>query len=124
MAEEVGDGAACAEAFRAGVEASAADREYWRESEGIEIDSVGLEGEYPETELAVVFPPVPAKLFGKGQFDCQFGYRVRIWPAEYTDPEHEARFWSMFFGEFLGKDLRARPIWYGPCDPQEVTWLT
>jgi hypothetical protein len=115
------------EAFRAGVETSAGNRDRWRDGEGIEIEAVFLDGAYPETRLAVVFRAVNSRRtrFGQPTDDCRFGYRVRIWPAEYTDPSEEAYFWAIYFMEFLGTTRAG----YGPvrgldpCDPSRINWL-
>lgn len=115
------------EAFRAGVEESAANRDLWRDGDGIEIEEVLLEGAYPDTRLAVVFRAVESRKvrFGQPTDDCRFGYRVRIWPAEYTDASQEAYFWAVYFTEFLGTN----PAGYGPlrgvtrCDPGQINWL-
>jgi hypothetical protein len=114
------------EAFRAAVEKSARNRN-WRDTEGIEIEQVFLDGVYPETRLAVVFRAVTSRTskFGQPTGNCRFGYRVRIWPAEYTDASEEAFFWSVYFMEFLGTN----PAGYGPvrgvtpCDPTRINWL-
>ena len=109
--------------YRVAVEKSASDRDRWRQLDGIEIESVTLEHKYPDTELAVVFRPVPAERFGERHYDCRFGYRVPVWPAEYPDTEEEAYFWRIYFGEFLGTSGKASPIWDGPCDPDRINWL-
>jgi hypothetical protein len=125
MAKEVGgDPKAYEEGLRRAVEDSASHREYWRKLEAIEIESVFTEGEYPDTRLAVVFRPVTGIVGRDPSSDCRFGYRVEIWPAQYADPETEADFWSIYFQEYIGKSRRARRVWEGPCQPDEVDWLT
>jgi hypothetical protein len=116
--------AAFEEALRATLERRFADRDLWRRLEGIEVESVILDGSYPETTLSIVFRPVPNDDLGARQFDCRFGYRMPIWPAEDANPKGEASAWIMYLGEFFGTDGRAQPVWHGPCDPDEVTWLT
>jgi hypothetical protein len=124
MAEELSTSVAVyEEALRSALESDFSDRERWRKLEGIEMESVTVDGDYPDTTLSIVFSPVPNDDLGERQFDCRFGYRVPIWPAEDSNPEGEARALIIYFGEFLGTDGRARPIWHGPCDRTEVTWL-
>jgi hypothetical protein len=55
------------EAFRAAVEESARNRDFWRDAEGIVIEEVSLDGTYPDTRLIVIFRAVPSRRvhFGK-----------------------------------------------------------
>jgi hypothetical protein len=115
------------EALRESVEKSASNRDRWRDGEGIEIEEVFLDGVYPDTRLGVVFRAVTSRTtrFGQPTDNCRFGYRVRIWPHEYTDASEQAFFWSVYFMEFLGTN----PAGYGPlrgvtpCDPTRINWL-
>jgi hypothetical protein len=115
------------EAFRAAVQESARNRDFWRDAEGIVIKEVSLDGTYPDTRLIVVFCAVPSQKvrFGQPSANCRFGIRWRIWPAEYTDPATEASFHDIYFAEFLGTNRAG----YGPvrgvspCDPNRINWL-
>lgn len=109
--------------YRAVVAESASRKDHWVKLEGIDIEAVRLQQQYPHTELAVVFRPVRDERRRERQFHCRFGYRDAIWPAQETDPAHEAGFWEIYFMEFVGTDPRARPIWEGPCDPEAINWL-
>jgi hypothetical protein len=115
------------EALRAAVERSASNHDHWRDSEGIRIERVSLDGAYPDSNLVVLFRAVRSLTtsYGQPQGDCLFGIRWPIWPAEYDDPEAAARAHDVYFGEHLGTepaaDLRLRGA--KPCDPDQVNWL-
>jgi hypothetical protein len=115
------------EAFRTAVERSAARHDFWRDIEGIRIDSVSLDGAYPDTNLVVVFRSVtsPTQPFGEARPDCRFGIRWPIWPAESDDPELEAREHDIYFMEHLGTEPSAYLKLRGthPCEPDSVNWL-
>ena len=108
------------------VRRSSHNREPWRDGEGIRIEEVRLEGTYPDTQLVLLFrAEASTKIhFGTPTADCMFGYRSRIWPAEYTDPEEEAYFFDVYFMEFLGTNSRAFVVRGArPCDPNAINWL-
>jgi hypothetical protein len=114
------------ERLRDAVRRSAERRDTWRDGDGIEFEEVSLDGSYPDTRLVRVFRAVESRKFGFGKptADCRFGARVRIWPAEYADPDQEAFFHDIYFMEFLGKNARAHMVrGTHPCDPATINWL-
>jgi hypothetical protein len=115
------------ERLRDAVRRSAAHREHWRDTNGIEFEDVSLHGSYPETRLVVVFRAVESSKIGFGlpAADCRFGRRSRIWPAEYASPDSEAGFYGVYLAEFLGTDPRADVVRGArPCDPDTINWLS
>ncbi len=122
-----GDPRAYEEAFCAAVERSAMKHDYWRELEGIRVESVSLSGAYPVTKLVKVFRPVLSPSFRSRNpsADCRFGIRWPIWPAEYKDPEEEAIFHDVYFMEALGTEASVYEKLNGtkPCDPARINWL-
>jgi hypothetical protein len=115
------------ERLRDAIRHSADDREYWRDTNGIEFQEVALDGSYPETRLVVVFRAVASSNIGfrLPAADCRFGRRTRIWPAEYASPDSEAGFYGVYLAEFLGTDPRAHVVRGArPCDPGTINWLS
>lgn len=128
MAEDLDqDARSYEEALRAAVERSASNHEYWRNSEGIRIESVALDGAYPNSQLVVLLRAVRSRTawHGEPKTDCLFGIRWPIWPADYDDPEAEARWHDMYFQEHLGTEPAAYLRLRGsrPCDPDGINWL-
>jgi hypothetical protein len=116
------------EALRAAVERRAADSsEVWRDLEGIRIERVSLDGDYPDSRLVVLFRAVASESapIEAAKANCRFGIRWPIWPAEYDDPETEASFHEIYFKEFLGTEPKAYLKLRGPraCDPDAINWL-
>jgi hypothetical protein len=114
------------EGFREAVAGEIPDDGYPPNYEGIRIEEVRLEGQYPNTEVVRIFRRFSTKprAPNPGDPDCYFAYGHKIWPAEDTHLGEATRLLSMYFdeaeNEFFDRVYRRKT----PCERGELIWLT
>jgi hypothetical protein len=89
--------------------------QFWERHANVTVESIDLEGDYPETNLVVVFHPMQRP-------ECRYAWRYPIWIDGTLNPEptmgDPGDIWVPFL-EFL--DLRFRPALARlPCSADPV----
>jgi hypothetical protein len=87
--------------------------QFWEYHAKVTLESVELEGEYPDTTLVIVFHRI-------GRPECRYAWRYRVWTSETLDPEpglgDDSDIWVPFI-EWI--DLWFRPSVL-PCSADPV----